>query len=70
MKIQLNSSCVLTEMVYISSSRIHKTILTYCITKSVEIQYFSVKTSWNFTVTNPNFPYEKSIHFFQAGYQG
>ncbi|WP_330672111.1 recombinase family protein [Brotolimicola acetigignens] len=37
-KSKLNSSCVLTEMVYISSNRIHKTILTYCITKSVEIQ--------------------------------
>lgn len=53
-------------MVYISSSRIHKTILTYCITKSVEIQYFSVKTSWNFTVANPNFPYEKKYTFFPS----
>lgn len=52
-------------MVYISSNHIHKTILTYCITKSVEIQYFSVKTSWNFTVTNPNFSYEKK---YELGY--
>lgn len=35
---ELNSSCVLTEMVYFSSNRIHKTILTHCIMKSVEIQ--------------------------------